>query len=63
MPRDDPRLDGREVAERLGVHPQSVKRWRHKGQGPAYEKLSERVVRYRLSEVERYRRDQERGGR
>lgn len=63
MPRDDPLVDAREVAERLGVHPQSVKRWRWKNQGPAYEKLSERIVRYRLSEVERYRREQAGGDR
>jgi transposase-like protein len=62
MPRDDPRIDSREVAKRLDVHPITVKRWRAKGQGPAYENPAEapRVVRYRLSEVERFRR--ERGG-
>jgi len=63
LSRDDPRLDGREVAERLGVHPQSVKRWRRTGDGPKFEKLSDRVVRYRLSEVERFRRERERADR
>jgi len=60
MPRDDPRLDPREVAERLGVHPYSVKRWRRKGQGPKFEKLGERTVRYKLSEVERFRAERDR---
>jgi predicted site-specific integrase-resolvase len=63
MPRDDPRLDPREVARQLGVHEQTVRRWRMVGTGPKYEKDSDRVVRYRLSEVERYRREQERGDR
>jgi predicted DNA-binding transcriptional regulator AlpA len=53
----DPRLDGREVAAQLGVHEVTVRRWRAKGDGPKYEKTSDRVVRYRLSEVERYRRE------
>jgi predicted DNA-binding transcriptional regulator AlpA len=60
----DPRLDSREVAELLGVHEVSVRRWRSKNQGPPFERFgrSGRVVRYRLSEVERYRREQTGGG-
>jgi hypothetical protein len=60
MAREDPLIDGREVAELLGVHEVSVRRWRVKNQGPKFERRGEsgRVVRYRLSEVERFRREQ-----
>ena len=58
--RTDPRLAGiclldvRQVAELLGVHVRTVWRMAATGEIPPPIKLSERVVRWRLSDLERH---------
>lgn len=37
------RLDSRQVADRLGVAPYTVREWRRKGVGPAYTKIGGRI--------------------
>jgi predicted DNA-binding transcriptional regulator AlpA len=45
-----------EVAQLLGVDPSSVRRWRTATprHGPAFIRLSERIVKYRREDVERW---------
>lgn len=50
---DDKMLTEREVAEMLGVTQTTLQRWRRDGGGPPWHKL-QRLIRYRLSEVEKY---------
>lgn len=40
---NDMRLSTAQVAERLGVSEQSVRRWRSLGKGPAYVKIGNKV--------------------
>lgn len=47
-------LDVRQVAELLGVHQRTVWRMAATGALPAPIRLSERVVRWRLADLERY---------
>ena len=46
-------LTSDQVAERYGMHPASVRRWRITGEGPPFIKLGG-MVRYRRSDLERY---------
>lgn len=39
-------LDEKAAAARLGLKPKTLQRWRWRGEGPAYVKLSARAVRY-----------------
>ena len=49
-------LDSREVAEILGVHPNTMEQYRFRGEGPRYFKLfNGRTVRCRLGDVLAYR--------
>ena len=41
-----------EVAEILCVSPATLHRWRKEGYGPAWSRLSPRIVRYEISEVD-----------
>ena len=41
-----------QLAERLGVEPQTVRDWRVQDRGPAYIKDGGKLVRYRLADVE-----------
>ncbi|NBN62078.1 helix-turn-helix domain-containing protein [Microvirga tunisiensis] len=49
-----------ELAERLGVAAQTLRRWRLQGRGPAYMKCGDRAstatVRYRLADIEAWER-------
>ena len=49
-------LTAEELARLLGVDPSSVRRWRTASptQGPPYVRLSDRVVKYRREDVERW---------
>ena len=47
------RLNQRELAERWGISPASLERWRSEGIGPIYMKLPGRVL-YRLEDIEAY---------
>lgn len=40
---NDKRLSTAQVAERLGVSEQSVRRWRSQGKGPSYVKIGNKV--------------------
>ena len=46
----------RDLAERWGVSPKTLQRWRSEGTGPRYLKLSKRVV-YPVDEIEAYEHD------
>lgn len=46
-------LDTRQVAELLGIQPQTLELWRQKGDGPIFIKIG-RLVRYRLEDVEAF---------
>ena len=53
--KDIPRwLNEREVAKITSISVQTLRNWRHRGQGPKYDKPSPRVVRYRLDEVQKF---------
>lgn len=50
-------LDERGFAERLGVSPETIRKWRKTGNGPPFVKLGTgrtAIVRYRLAEIERW---------
>ena len=49
-----------DVAERLAVHPDSVRRWRVEGSGPPFLKLPSGAVRYDPEEVEAWEAEQRR---
>jgi len=51
-------LTSKEVAQMLGVHTSTLRRWRMGGVGPAYHQLGGRQsrCRYRLADVERWLR-------
>ncbi|HET6815311.1 MAG TPA: helix-turn-helix domain-containing protein [Actinomycetota bacterium] len=53
---NDGRLSTNQLAERYHVRPETVRRWRSKGQGPPYVVLSSRLVRYPLAAVEEWER-------
>ncbi len=46
-------LNQNQLAERWGISPRTLERWRWVGQGPVHLKLGGRVV-YRLQDVEHY---------
>ncbi len=45
-------LTTKEVADRLGVHVQTVKNWRKQGTGPPFFKIGPRLIRYLKTEVD-----------
>jgi predicted DNA-binding transcriptional regulator AlpA len=47
-------LNEKEVARMTSISVQTLRNWRHKGEGPRYDKPSPRVVRYPLEEVQRF---------
>lgn len=48
-PDDDKLLDDRELAQRLGIEPRTVRQWR--AQGMPHRRISKRSVRHLWSEV------------
>lgn len=52
---DEQTLRPGEVAEILGVSPETLRRWRQDGSGPPFEQLSERTVRYPKAALEAWR--------
>ncbi len=46
-------LNQTQLAERWGISPRTLERWRWIGQGPVHLKLGGRVA-YRLEDIERY---------
>ena len=53
-------LSMNQLAERYDVHPMTVQRWRSAGTGPPYQRLSPRLIRYRLTDIEEWERQQRR---
>ena len=49
-----PLLDQAQAAALLGVRPRCLESWRARGQGPAYVRLSARLVRYRVEDLDRW---------
>ncbi|MBB5371999.1 helix-turn-helix transcriptional regulator [Acidocella aromatica] len=47
-------LTPREAAERLGATVEALERWRGRGGGPAFVKLSAKFVRYRLEDLDAF---------
>jgi predicted DNA-binding transcriptional regulator AlpA len=47
-------LSTRDVAERLGLQPITVKLWRLYGKGPKWQRIGTRTIRYALADVEAY---------
>lgn len=47
-------LTPKEAAEYLGIPEGTLAQWRSQRRGPPYIKLEERLVRYRLSDLEAY---------
>lgn len=43
-----------EVSRLLGLKQRTLQQWRMAGKGPSHIKLSERTIRYKLSEVQRW---------
>lgn len=53
--QDNPRwLNEKEVAQITSISVQTLRNWRHRGQGPKYDKPSPRVVLYRMDEVQKF---------
>jgi predicted DNA-binding transcriptional regulator AlpA len=62
MPSDEPDtklLTQEDLATELGMKPQSLADWRHRGVGPRFVKLGQ-LVRYRRSDVENWLNSQTR---
>ena len=49
-----PLLTANQAAERLGVPPSVLERWRGTGEGPAFIRLSGRYIRYRPDDLEAF---------
>lgn len=47
-------LTEKDVAKLCSISIQTLRNWRHRGQGPKYHKPTPRVVRYRLDEVKQF---------
>lgn len=43
-----------QAAEYLGLSPQTLADWRHKGAGPKFVRVGTRTVRYRLSDLDAF---------
>lgn len=43
-----------EIADFVGVHPHTLRNWRHRDYGPPFLKLAGKSVRYRWEEVEKW---------
>ncbi len=52
---NDVRLSQQQVADRWGLSPKTIERWRVQGIGPTYIRLPGKVV-YRLQDIEAYER-------
>ncbi|MFE3052985.1 helix-turn-helix transcriptional regulator [Nocardia sp. NPDC059239] len=47
-------LTTEQVADRYQLPKQTVVRWRHVGKGPAWVRLGDRLIRYRLEDLEAF---------
>lgn len=52
-------LSSKQVSEILGIKLRTLQQWRLLGHGPKHIRLSEKIIRYRLEEVERWIADAE----
>lgn len=49
---DEYLMTEKEVCEMLGLKPRTLQSWRLFGRGPQFVRLSDRIIRYRMSDVE-----------
>jgi hypothetical protein len=54
MPAVDYAIPTRRAAEMLGVSVETMKKWRQRGNGPAFSKYPDGAVRYRISDVVKF---------
>lgn len=47
-------LSCRQVADRLGIHPRTLTRMEARGEAPARIQVTQKIVGYRTSELERF---------
>lgn len=47
-------LDTPAAADVLGISPETMRKWRHRGIGPAYVQLSRSQVRYRIADLDKW---------
>ncbi|MBK8174776.1 MAG: helix-turn-helix domain-containing protein [Rhodospirillales bacterium] len=50
-------FDQKQLAERWGISPKTLERWRWLGQGPKFLKLGGRIA-YRLADIEAFEQEQ-----
>lgn len=58
LPEGSSLIPSSEVPKYLGIAEQTLARWRSEGIGPAYVKLSRRLVAYQTSELKEWMRSQ-----
>lgn len=51
-------ISSTQAAQRLGIKPKTLAKWRMEGRGPVYHKMSSRFVRYAADEVDRWIQEQ-----
>lgn len=59
---DDEPMDTLAVARAIGAAPDTVRQWRHRGEGPPWYRAGRRIVRYRRTEVAAWLAAQDQGG-
>ncbi len=50
-------LNEKQLCDVLGISPKTAQSWRHKGRGPAWQRLGSRLVRYRTEDVTAFLED------
>lgn len=50
-------IDEKKLSELTGISVQTLRNWRHQRKGPNFLKISARLVRYRLKDVENFLED------
>jgi hypothetical protein len=55
-PSDLPKryLDVHQAADYIGVTPRTLEAWRHRGGGPVFLRISNRLVKYRIEDLDTF---------